>query len=241
METLPFFIPVFFGAVVILTLFLLFRSTPHSGNFILLISLWTVLQSIWSLTGFYAIWNSIPPRFIWLILPPVLLILISFNTQKGKNWIDQLDIKALILVHIVRIPVELVLFWLSEHKVVPALITFEGINFDIFSGLSAPVIYYLFFVKKVLPKFLFLLWNFVCLFLLFNVVVHAILSAPSPFQQYAFDQPVVAIGYFPFVLLPACVVPIVLFAHLVVIRKLLIKSKTESITSSRTKISVGRT
>jgi len=240
METLPIFIHLLFGATVLLSIFLLSRATRYSGNFLLFISLWAILQSIWSLTGFYTVTDTIPPRFLGLILPPLLLIVIAFNTQKGKNGIDQLDIKALVLVHVVRIPVELVLFWLSEYKVVPALITFEGINLDILSGISAPIIYYLFFVKKLLPKSFFLAWNFVCLFLVLNVVIHAILSVPTAFQQFAFDQPAIAIGYFPFVLLPACVVPIVLFSHLVIIRRLLIKSKT-TVSLSRTKISTSRT
>jgi hypothetical protein len=66
-----------------------------------------------------------------------------------------------------------------------------------------------------------LLWNFICLGLLINIVVNAVLSAPSVFQQFAFGQPNTAILYFPFVWLPCCVVPLVLLAHLTSIRKLL--------------------
>jgi hypothetical protein len=69
-----------------------------------------------------------------------------------------------------------------------------------------------------------LVWNFICLGLLFNIVVHAVLSAPLPFQQLAFDQPNVAILYFPYVWLPAFIVPVVLLSHLVAIRKLIIKT-----------------
>jgi hypothetical protein len=99
--------------------------------------------------------------------------------------------------------------------------TFEGRNFDIFSGLTAPVIYYSGFIKKRLGKNVILLWNFICLGLLINIVVNAILSAPFPFQMFAFDQPNIAILYFPFVWLPGCVVPLVLLSHLATIRQLL--------------------
>jgi len=34
-----------------------------------------------------------------------------------------------------------------------------------------------------------MLWNFVCLGLLLNIVINALLSLPSAFQQFAFDQP----------------------------------------------------
>jgi hypothetical protein len=93
-------------------------------------------------------------------------------------------------------------------------------KFYILSGISSPFIAYFCFHKLILIKKIILLWNIICLGLLLNIVINAILSAPSPFQQLAFEQPNVAVLYFPFVWLPCCVVPIVLFAHLVAIRQL---------------------
>jgi len=58
---------------------------------------------------------------------------------------------------------------------------------------------------------------------LLNIVTTALLAAPTPFQRFAFDQPNVAVLYFPFVWLPACVVPIALLAHLVAIWRLAAK------------------
>jgi hypothetical protein len=101
--------------------------------------------------------------------------------------------------------------------------TFEGRNFDIISGITAPFIYYFGFIKNKIPQTVLLAWNFICLALLINIVMNAVLSAPFTFQQFAFDQPNIAIFYFPFVWLPCCVVPIVLFSHLATIRQLLVK------------------
>jgi hypothetical protein len=103
--------------------------------------------------------------------------------------------------------------------------TFEGRNFDILSGITAPIIAYWCF-KSQKPKYkILLLWNFICLGLLINIVINGLLSAPLPFQQFAFDQPNVALMYFPFVWLPCCVVPIVLISHLASIRKILFELK----------------
>jgi hypothetical protein len=99
--------------------------------------------------------------------------------------------------------------------------TFEGRNFDVVSGLSAPLVYYFGFVKKQLSKAFILVWNVICLALVVNVAFYAVLSSPTKFQQFAFDQPNIALGYFPFVLLPSLLVPLVVFAHLVSIRQLL--------------------
>lgn len=109
------------------------------------------------------------------------------------------------------------------HKSIPQLMTFEGRNFDIIAGLTAPVIYYFGYIKKVFPKSVLLTWNIICLVLLLNIVVNAVLSAPTPIQQFAFDQPNTGVLYFPFVWLPGFIVPVVLLAHIVSIRSLILK------------------
>jgi hypothetical protein len=176
--------------------------------------------------------DTIPPRFIILVAPPLIFIIGLFVSAKGKNYIDHLDTKTLTILHTIRIPVELVLFWLFLHKAVPELMTFEGRNFDILSGLTAPVIYYFGYIKKTLGKAAILFWNLICLGLLINIVANAVLSAPFSFQQFAFDQPNKAILYFPFVWLPCCVVPIVLLSHLVTIRQLLYSKQEKKVPST---------
>ena len=130
---------------------------------------------------------------------------------------------GLTLLHVVRIPVELVLFGLFVQGAVPQLITFEGWNWDILVGLTTPVVYCLAFWKNVLGTKSLLLRNIVGLASLLNIVTTALLAVPTSFQRFAFDQPKVAVFHFPFVWLPACVVPIVLLAHLVAIWRLAAK------------------
>jgi len=99
--------------------------------------------------------------------------------------------------------------------------TFEGNNLDILSGISAPVIYYLVFVRKKYARRTLLVWNILCLLLLLNIVITAILAVPYPFQQLAFDQPNQAVLYLPYIWLPAFIVPVVFFSHLVLMRQIM--------------------
>ena len=123
---------------------------------------------------------------------------------------------------VVRIPVELVLLWLYQYRAVPQLMTFTGSNFDILSGISAPVMYFLcFHDDRLIRPRLLLAWNILCLLLLLNVVVRGLLSAPFVFQAFAFDQPNIAVLYFPFVWLPSFIVMAVLFGHLFSIRQII--------------------
>jgi hypothetical protein len=220
MENVPFFISVVFGLTVLLTMLLFYKATNHSKITLGVLLAWIILQSIVGISGFYTVSNTTPPRFLLLVFPPVLFIVILFITKAGMGYVDSLNIKTLTLLHIIRIPVEIGLFLLFLHKAVPKIITFEGGNVDILSGLTAPFVYYFGFVKKRLGKSVIIAWNIICLAFLINVVARAILSAPFPFQKFAFDQPNIAILYFPFILLPGLIVPLVMFSHLVAIRRL---------------------
>jgi hypothetical protein len=222
MENLPIYVYVIFILTTALTVFFFYKASQRSKRSLIVLLVWLAIQMIVSLSGFYENTTQMPPRFLLLIGIPLLFIIVLFSSLAGRRWMDRLDGKFLTLLHIVRVPVELVLFWLFLNKAVPELMTFSGRNLDILSGLTAPFIYYFGYVRKQLSSTIILLWNFVCLLLLFNIVIHAVLSAPFPFQQLAFEQPNIAVLYFPFTWLPACIVPVVLFAHLVSIRKLLL-------------------
>jgi len=221
MQNLPQYISIIFCLTTFVTIAIFYKATSYSKPILAILIIWLTIQTFVGLSGFYTITNTIPPRFLLLPLPPLVVIMGLFATKKGRNYIDGLDLKYLTLLHIIRIPVELVLFWLFVYKTVPQLVTFEGRNYDILSGLSAPFIFYFGFIKNKLSKKSILIWNCICLGLLLNVVANVVLSAPFPFQKFAFDQPAIAIVYFPFIWLPSCIVPLVLFSHLASIRQLL--------------------
>ncbi|WP_462252049.1 hypothetical protein [Ferruginibacter sp.] len=221
MNILPIYISIIFIAATLLTIAFFYKAANHSTAVLLILIGWIILQTVLGLSGFYVNFTALPPRFIFLAAPALLLIAVIFISTKGKQFIDGLSLKYLTILHIVRIPVELVLFWLFLNKAVPQLMTFEGRNFDIAAGITAPIVYYFGFIKKRLSKKIILLWNFICLALLINIVVNAVLSAPTPIQQFALEQPNIAVLYFPFNLLPAVIVPLVLFSHLAAIRQLL--------------------
>ena len=221
LELLPIHISVLFGLITFLAIALFYKASNNSKATIVILLIWLALQAIIGLSGFYTITDTFPPRFLFLILPPFLFIIILFFSYRGRQYIDSLDLKKLMILHIIRVPVEIVLFWLFVHKVVPEIMTVEGRNFDILSGVTAPIILYFGFIRKKLDRNILLFWNIICLGLLINIIANGILSAPFPFQKFAFEQPNIAVLYFPFNWLPSCIVPLVLLSHLVAIRQLI--------------------
>ena len=165
--------------------------------------------------------NDLPPKILLFgILPMLAIIILLFITSGGRRLMDHLHLKSLTWLHVIRVPVEIGLYLLFTLKAIPELMTFEGRNFDIISGLTAPVIAHYGFPGHSPNKKLLIAWNLICIVLLFNIVINALLSVPSPMQRQAFDQPNVAVLQFPFSWLPVFIVPAVLFSHLVAIRQL---------------------
>jgi hypothetical protein len=227
MDNIPVIVSVIFILTTLLTAYLFYVAANKSDVVLFIMISWLILQGATGYSGFYINTQSVPPRFLFLVLPPLLLIFILMGFRKGKNFIDGLDLKSLTLLQVVRIPVELVLFMLFTYGTIPELMTFEGRNFDILAGITAPIVYYYGFINKRLSNRSILTWNVICLILLLNIIINAVLSAPFPFQKFAFDQPNIAVFYFPYVWLPGFIVSIVFISHIVSIRQL-IKIKDKS-------------
>jgi hypothetical protein len=220
-ENLPQFISIVFILTTFLTVGFLFYAikqtvydTIPAKIVLFLVPFWLFFQTILSLGNFYQNTSTLPPRMpVFAVLPAVLLIISLFIFAR-KSFIEPLPLKILTLLSVIRIPVELVLYWLAEHKAVPQIMTFAGWNFDILSGITAPVVFWLAFRNGKTNRKLLIAWNVFGLILLANIVSIAVLSLPSPIQKLAFETPNRAVLYFPFIWLPAVVVPIVLFSHL---------------------------
>jgi hypothetical protein len=219
---LPDSLIIVFLLTVILTFLLFTNAVKKKATVAIASGIWLALTGILSFKKVFQETSSIPPRLMIVVAPAILFIILLMTTKSGKRFTDSIDLKKLTLVHIVRIPVEIILFMLFTHKLIPGLMTFEGRNFDILSGVTAPIVYFICFRNSQLKhRRLLLIWNFICLGLLLNIVINALLAAPFPFQQFAFDQPNIAILYFPFTWLPCFIVMIVLYSHLAAIRHLL--------------------
>ncbi|MBL8003547.1 MAG: hypothetical protein JNL36_00485 [Candidatus Kapabacteria bacterium] len=232
-NNLPFYLSLLFGLTTIATLQLFVLAVKNSSNeqirtfekpIYIGFIIWLAIQALLSISTVYsADLHSFPPKLMLFgVFPTIIAIIVLFATSAGRNFIDGLSLKHLTFIHSVRIPVEIVLFMLFVNKVVPEIMTFEGRNYDIIAGITAPIVAYFGIVKSKFPRTIIIFWNVICLGLLLNIVITAIFSTPSPMQKFGFEQPNIAIFYFPYSWLPTYIVPIVLFAHLASLRQLFI-------------------
>lgn len=228
LSTIPTLLNLFFIVCVLLTilfsLYLINRTDLSKESKLLIIGGligWITLQGILAFNQFYSSDTmSVPPRYVLVLLPTACLLFWLFLSTSGKKFIDALPLVPMTYFSMIRIPVELCLYGLFVHQAIPELMTFAGRNFDILAGITAPFIAYFGLQKQVISKKWILIWNILSLGLLINIIINALLSAPTVLQQFAFEQPNIAIGHFPFILLPAFIVPMVLLCHFTSIRRL---------------------
>ncbi len=234
MDSIPGYVSIVFILTTFVSVAFLLQAIKQGGIqtlpsriLIFLLPLWIFFQAILGVGGFYQQTDAMPPRIaVFGVLPTVLLIGASFLFFR-KSLIEKLPLPLLTLVHTVRIPVEIVLYWLFIAGAVPQAMTFDGWNFDIVSGLLSPFVFFLAFRGKAVNRRLLIAYNVLGVVLLANIVSIAIMSLPTPLQTMSFDQPNRAVLYFPYIWLPTIVVPIVLFSHLTALWKLLATKTTD--------------
>lgn len=226
-DQLPPYVSIVFILTTFLTVGFLLTSIKTAGLerfpsrlLVFVLPFWIVLTGSLAVSGFYDKPGQFPPvLFVFGVAPAVLFVLANLIFFR-RSLIDKLPLRLLTLIHIIRIPVELTLYWLWLGGVVPQVMTFSGRNYDILSGILAFAVFLLGFTDGRANKWLLTAFNLVGLALLVNIVVLAMLSLETPIQRFGFDEPNRAVLYFPYIWLPTIIVPIVLFSHLAALYKL---------------------
>lgn len=233
-EGLPVWVNILFLLTAGATILIFYYANGQKRSLLAGLLVWSILQSVLAFSGFYQVTNTLPPRFTLVLLPTTLIIIAGLLPRYREGFLRNRNRALSTFLHTVRIPVEVVLLFLFFSNMVPELMTFEGRNFDILAGLTAPVIGIL-ILKKRASRSLLIGWNILALLLVCFILFNGILSSELPFQQFGFEQPNRAINYFPFVLLPAVIVPLVVYTHITDL--ILLLSENKKLADGKRKVS----
>jgi hypothetical protein len=167
--------------------------------------------------------QSLPPQILKLTTMPlmVLLLVIVFNTPFYKSINRNADVTALVRIHLFRLigSFLLILSLMDELPLLFGLIAGAG---DIITAVTSIFVARMLEQKKANAKRIALLWN---TFGLLDIIATSVMA--FIFTKMAIDTGgagVQALARFPFCLIPALAPPLIIFLHLTVYRKLLIKS-----------------
>jgi len=181
---------------------------------------WLLYSGALGYSGILADTNRTPPGMM-LIFGPIILFIVLFLLRGGavQAIAESLPIPLLIGAQSFRIIVELFIHRLGQEGLMPRMLTYEGANFDILAGLSAPIVAWLYGSGRRSGR-LALAWNMLGLALLLNIITRAVLTAPGPLQLLMTEVPNRAGATFPFSFIPALMAPLALTLHVLAIRAL---------------------
>ena len=163
-----------------------------------------------------------PPRTMLALFPAVfgLAGLIALSPL-GRRLALGLPIAVLVGSQSFRVVVELLMHRAYAEGLMPVQMSYSGRNFDIVTGLTA-IIVALIVARQGASwsRPLVLAWNTLGVALLANILVVAILSAPTPMRRFMNEPANVWITQFPWVWLPAIMVLAAIVGHVLIYRRI---------------------
>lgn len=202
-----------------------FAKNKTYRNIVTILMGWALIVSIWSFYEFMANWSIFPLNLLPVIAIPLVTVIVTLFSPRLSLILDNIPQENLVALQSFRFFVELLLWALFAVNVLPEQMTFEGRNFDILVGITAPIIAGLIKRNKISRTGL-ILWNFAGLALLINIVTVAILSTPSPLRVFMNEPANTIVTQFPVSWLPGLLVPLAYTLHFYSLKQLLSKHKS---------------
>jgi hypothetical protein len=186
----------------------------ESSRVTISIAIWLALSAGIAQSGLLLQFKALPPPIALLLGMGFGLTFYLGTSALGKK-LTLLPLSWLIGFQGFRIAVEILIHIASNINLAPPQMTWDGMNFDIITGVTAVAIAP--FAERISRGWL-LAWNLLGLGLLLWVVSIATLSFPTALQLLHPDNTWIA--RFPYIWLPAVLVPSALLGHIAIFRKL---------------------
>ena len=183
--------------------------------------LWFAFTGVLSSTGFLSDFSALPPRFMLVLLPPIIGLVWFMRSKRVTTWLDAVPPHLIAYAQTFRLPLEIILWQLYLSNIIPQQMTFEGYNFDVLTAILAPVIAYGYFQRKKIALRWAITWNIAGIMLVLVIVTIALTSTPSPLRLWDNEPANTVVAHLPYTWLPAFLVPLALFFHLASLRQLL--------------------
>ncbi|HYE30044.1 MAG TPA: hypothetical protein VEH27_01320 [Methylomirabilota bacterium] len=182
-------------------------------------ALWLVSVSIRAKMGWYLEPHDFPPRFLIVIAPWILGLAALAWSRKAGDFAEKFSQNFLIGIQGFRVLVELCILALHRRDLMPEEMTFHGQNFDIIPGITALILAA--FVRTDSVRWVgpIVLWNIVSMGVLLVTITTGALSAPGPLRLLKTEIPNIAPLTFPYVLLPAFLVPLAFAFHILSLKR----------------------
>jgi D-alanyl-D-alanine-carboxypeptidase/D-alanyl-D-alanine-endopeptidase len=204
----------------------LLRSSLAAIGMAIGLFLWMTGTSIAATLGLLH-FDTRPPTMLL-----VFVLLVAFAVGLGVSPVGRRLSRGVPLAILVgsqgfRLPLELMLHSAYKSGIMPVQMSYSGLNFDILSGASAIVIAVLTATGRAGLRTV-RVWNVAATLLLCNIILIALLSAPTPFRVFKNEPANVWVTTAPYIWLPTVMVAFAILGHAVLFRRLRAESGARS-------------
>jgi hypothetical protein len=165
---------------------------------------------------------SLPPRFpLLILLPLVIFSIVLYHKLKKSKIIHNISAKSLVYFQTFRILVEIMLLYTFIEGVIPISATFEGANFDIIMGISAPIVALTIYRNLKKNRGFAVAWHILGIAMILFVAVIIGTSMYFPLM-WTSRVPLVSpeLLSFPYFLIAACIAPFAILIHVIALAQL---------------------
>lgn len=188
---------------------------PKSAKYLIFFAAYVVVISLFAISGL--IKDHVIPLVPIVMLSIPLTSLALSQMRLGQEMASKFSFSVLIGFHAFRFPLELILHHWAKIQVIPETMTWSGQNPDILTGIIALIL------APFATRHQWARWTFqiIGIALLLNVLRVVMFSLPLPFS-WSLENPLQLPFYFPYVLIGPLFVWPALYAHAVLMRKMIL-------------------
>jgi hypothetical protein len=187
---------------------------------VLIVAFWLGYLTLLSFTG-VLLDLDMPPKFpILVFLPLVVGMIVFYSRKKNSAILHSIPRAWPIYFQSFRIAVELLILFTFFEGILPQSATFEGMNFDVLMGLSAPFVG-MYVAKHPNSKTIQYVWNAlgICMVLFVAFIIASSIYFPTIWNS---DTPIVSMRFLemPYLLLAGYLAPMAIFVHVLSLAQL---------------------
>jgi hypothetical protein len=165
---------------------------------------------------------ELPPRFvILLVLPTFIFTGIFIYKNRNNQWIQNIPGSTLVYYQSFRLLIETLFVFSVAQDILHKNVTLEGYNYDMIFAITAPIVAFLVFNKKLLSKKVALVWNYFGLAVIAFIIFLFVTTTFFP-GFYGSDVPLMPMEFatYPYMLVAGFLMPSAVFMHVLSIVQL---------------------
>src|SRR5690606_3916100 len=183
---------------------------------------------------------SLPPRVpLFLVLPTFVFIGIFAYINRNENWLQNIPEHWLIFCQTFRVSLEILFVFSVAKGIIHSNMTIESYNYDMVFASSAPFIGYWVYNRQRGFKTIAIYWNLRGLGVITSIIFVVVTTVYFP-GFYGSSESLMSkeFGMYPYILVPAFLMPFAVLMHILSIVQLNKKKPQENARDSTTDYTV---